>query len=144
MPTLDPNNLTIVRNRIDQFIAVGIVPVLSTIPPRTAPDFDTNLGDPYNEALRALAQELSLPLIDFSKELLLRRPDGTWANTLISSDGVHPSGGVNGYTQISDPYTDGGDASTHTTGDATLNSGYLLRTWLTVQKIKEIKQKVVD
>ena len=144
VPTSDPNNLTIVENRINQFIAVGIVPVLSTIPPRTDPVFDTNLGNPYNDALRALAQRLSLPLIDFSKELLLRRPNGTWANTLISADGVHPSGGVNGYSPISNPYADGGDAATHTTGDAALNSGYLLRTWLTVQKMKEIKQKVID
>ena len=144
VPTSDPTNLTIVRNRIDQFIAVGIVPVLSTIPPRTSPTFDITLGNPYNEALRALAEELSLPLIDYSKEILLRRPDGTWENTLIGPDGVHPSGGSNGYTSRSDPYADGGDASTHTTGDAALNSGQLLRTWLTVQKMKEIKQKAVD
>ena len=138
------NDMTFIKSRINEFIAAGIVPVLSTIPPRTDPVFDTTLGEPYNEALRALAEELSLPLIDYSKEILLRRPNGSWENTLISSDGVHPSGGFNGYSPISDPYADGGDALTHTTGDAALNSGYLLRTWLTVQKMKEIKQKAVD
>ena len=138
------NDLTFIKSRINEFIAAGIVPVLSTIPPRTDPVFDTTLGEPYNEALRALAEELSLPLIDYSKEILLRRPNGSWENTLISNDGVHPSGGFNGYSPISDPYADGGDALTHTTGDAALNSGYLLRTWLTVQKMKEIKQKAVD
>ncbi len=144
VPTSDPNDLTVIEQRVDQFIAVGIVPVLSTIPPRTSPTFDTQLGEPYNEALRALAQQLSLPLIDFKKELILRRPNGTWENTLISSDGVHPSGTSGIYMSNSNPYDDGGDPTTHTTGDAALWSGYLLRTWLTVQKIKEIKQKVID
>jgi len=138
------NDIAYVKSRIYQFIDAGIVPVLSTIPPRTNLDYNSTQTDPYNLALYALAEELSLPIIDFSREILLRRPDGTWENTLISTDGVHPSGKVNGYTPISDVYADGGDASTHTTGDAALNSGYLLRTWLTVQKIKEIKQKVVD
>jgi hypothetical protein len=140
----DPTDLTIVEQRIDEFSAVGIVPVLSTIPPRTDPVFETTLAEPYNAALRALAQQLSLPLIDYSKEILLRRPNGTWENTLISSDGVHPSGGGNGFTPESNPYTPGGDPTTNTTGEATLNSGYLLRTWLTIQKMKEMKQKVVD
>jgi lysophospholipase L1-like esterase len=138
------NNITYVEDRIKQFINAGIVPVLSTIPPRTNLDYNMDFADPYNAELLALAEKLSLPIIDYSKEILLRRPDGTWGNTLISDDGVHPSGKRNVYTPISDPYADGGDASTHTTGDAALNSGYLLRTWLTVQKMKEIKQKVVD
>jgi hypothetical protein len=142
------NDITFVKSRINEFIAAGIVPVLSTIPPRTDLVYNRDKADPYNLALYALAEELSLPLIDFSKEILLRRPNGTWEKTLIGNesgtDGVHPSGGVNGYSPISDPYADGGDASTHTTGNATLNSGYLLRTWLTVQKMKEIKQKVID
>jgi len=142
------NDMSVVRNRMNEFIAAGIVPVLCTIPPRTDLDYNRDKADPYNLKLYALAEELSLPIIDFSKEILLRRPNGTWEKTLIGNlsgtDGVHPTGGVNGYTPISDPYADGGDRATHTTGDATLNSGYLLRTWLTVQKMKEIKQKVVD
>ena len=32
----------------------------------------------------------------------------------------------------------------HTTGDASLNSGYLLRSWLTVQKLKQVKSYIVD
>ena len=138
------SNITFAEVRINEFIKAGIMPVLSTIPPRTHPTFDAELGGPYNKAIRALAERLSLPIIDFSKEILLRRPNGTWENTLISSDGIHPTGGVNGYSPASDPYADGGDALTHTTGDAALNSGYLLRTWLTVQKMKENKQQVVD
>ena len=115
-------------------MAVGIIPVLSTIPHGTAPVFDANLTGPYNEALRALVQRLSMPIIGFSEEIFLHRPNGTWENTLISSDGVHPSGGFNGYSPISDPYADGGDALTHTT----------IGIGVTVQKMKEIKQKAVD
>lgn len=137
-------NLAFVEGEINKLINVGIVPVLSTIPPRTDLDYNRDVADPYNVEILALAEKLSLPIMDYSKEILLRRPNGTWENTLISTDGVHPSGTVNGYSTISDPYADGGEAATHTTGDATFNSGYLLRTWLTVQKMKEVKQKVVD
>ena len=80
--------------------------------------------------------------IDYSKEIHLRRPNGTWENTLIGNDGMHPSGGVNGFGPDSDPYTPGGNPVTHTTGDAALNSGYLLRTWLSVQKMQEIKAEI--
>ncbi len=144
VPTSNPIDLSIVEQRVAEFIAVGIVPILSTIPPRTSATFDIERGNPYNTALRALAQQLSVPLIDYSKEILLRRPNGTWENTLIGNDGVHPSGGVNGYSPSSNPYLPGGDPDTHTTGDAALNSGYLLRTWLAVQKMQEIKALTIS
>lgn len=115
---------------------------MMTIGKRTSATFDIELGNPYNTALRALAQQLELPLIDYSKEILLRRPDGTWENTLIGNGGVHPSGGFNGYNPSSNPYTPGGDPITHTTGDAALNSGYLLRTWLAVQKMQDIRASI--
>ena len=65
-------------------------------------------------------------------------------DTLISADGVHPTSTGGGFTTISDPYTPGGDPVTSTTGDAVSNVGYLLRSWLTVQKLKEAKQYVID
>jgi len=48
-----------------------------------------------------------------------------------------------GYRADSDPYADGGDALTHTTGAAPLNVGYLLRSWLVVQKLKEVRAHVL-
>ena len=144
VPTLNPNDLSIVQQRANELIDVGIVPILSTIPPRTDDTYNQQLTYPYNAALLQLAQQMGLPIIDFAEEILLRRPNDTWANTLISNDGVHPSGGVNGYNADSNPYLPGGDPTAHITGTATLNSGYLLRTWLTVQKIKEIKKYAVD
>jgi hypothetical protein len=140
----DPQDLSVVLDRVNEFIAAGILPIVSTIPPRTDDPYNQQYAYPYNEALHAFAEQQSLPIIDYAQEILLRRPNGTWANTLISGDGVHPSGNRNGYTAESDPYLPGGNAANHITGDAALNSGYLLRTWLTVQKIKEIKRYVVD
>src|SRR5262249_32001409 len=75
-------------------------------------------------------------------EILARRPGTSWQNTLISSDGIHPTASGAGYSPSSDPYTPGGDPATQTTGDACLNDGYLLRSWLTIQKLGEVKQNV--
>ncbi|MBI3858172.1 MAG: hypothetical protein HY293_21025, partial [Planctomycetes bacterium] len=68
------------------------------------------------------------------------RSGTSWQNTLISGDGIHPTGGA----AAADPYTPGGDPSTHTTGTNCTNDGYLLRSWLTMQKLKEVKSYVID
>jgi hypothetical protein len=128
---------------VDKLEARHIVVVLSTIPPMTTSG--STLVDPYNSAIKNFAQTRGLPLIDFNAEILARKPGSTWQNTLISSDGVHPSasGGAS-YGAASDPYADGGNSSTHTTGPACSEVGYLLRSWLTVQKLKEVKNYVID
>lgn len=128
---------------VDKLEARHIVVVLSTIPPMTSSG--SSLVDPYNTAIRNFAQTRGLPLIDFYAEILARKPGSTWQNTLISGDGVHPSasGGAS-YGAASDPYADGGNSSTHTTGPACSEVGYLLRSWLTVQKLKEVKSYVID
>jgi len=123
--------------------AHNILPVLSTVPPQQ----DPVLGDAVvrlNAAIARLAQSRALPLIDLYQEVLLRRPSGTWYSTLISLDGVHPTAVAPGFDSASDPYLPGGDPAVHTTGDAALNVGYLLRGWPTVQKLKEIKREVID
>ena len=126
---------------ITAFEAQNIVVILSTIPPHSTNDIT---AADYSTAIRALAQERSLPLIDYRAEILARRSGTSWNGTLISGDGVHPSatGGI--YNAASDPYADGGNPSTHSTGAACDNSGYLLRSWLTIQKMKEVKATVVD
>lgn len=118
-----------------------IVPVLSTVPPRAGAD--QAVAD-FNAAIRDLAETRSLPLIDFHAEIMLRRPGSSWQGTLIGADGIHPTANNAGYTVTGDPYLPGGDPATHRTGDALLNSGYLLRSWLTVQKLKEIKAEIVE
>jgi MYXO-CTERM domain-containing protein len=112
-----------------------IVVVLSTIPPRAAGDVT-----PYNAAIRSFAASRGLPLIDYYAEILDRRPGDTWKNTLISGDGVHPTS-VN---SAADPYTPGGNPAAHQTGTNATNDGYLLRGWLTVQKLKEVRSYVAD
>jgi len=112
---------------------IGVV--LSTIPPRVGSDVTA-----YNAAIRAMAQARSLPLIDFYAEILARRSGTSWQNTLIGGDGIHPTGA----NSAADPYTPGGNPTTHTTGTNCLNEGYLLRSWLTMQKLKEVKSFVVD
>ena len=94
--------------------------------------------------MRALAQSRALPLIDYHREIVLRRPGTTWIGTLISTDGVHPTASGAGFTISSDPYAAGGDPATHTTGASLENVGYLLRSWLSVQKLKEVKRYVID
>jgi hypothetical protein len=118
---------------IDKLVAAKVIPILTTLPPRTGAD--TTVGN-FNTAIRNLAQTRAIPLIDFWAEIMRRRPGTTWQNTLISSDGVHPSstGGV--YNSSSDPYVNSGEPLS--------NVGYLLRSWLTVQKIAEVKAAVLD
>jgi hypothetical protein len=121
----------------------NIVVVLSTIPPST--QFDVTA---HNAQIRSFAQSHGLPLMDFNAEILARQPSA-WSTTLISSDGIHPSASGTGsggtaYDSASDPYANGGNISNNATGEAPTLVGYLLRSWLTVQKLKEVKSFVVD
>lgn len=131
------SNLTAI---VDKLEAQHILPVLMTIPPRLDP-YANLLVTRYNAVVTALARSRSLPLIAFYEELTLRRPGNSWLSTLMTSDGVHPTSAGGGYTADSNPYRNDGSG---TTGDALLNVGYLLRSWLTVQKLVEIKSAVVD
>ena len=103
--------------------------VLSTIPPHPG---QPELARAYNEALRRLARELSLPLIDYEREILKRRPDN-WNGTLLARGDVHPTASQGGATAVSAP-----------TAENLANSGYLLRGWLSVRKIAEVKTRVID
>jgi hypothetical protein len=118
----------------------GIVSIMSTIPPHHE---HIELGESYNAAIRSLAEDRTLPLIDFHAEILARRPGTTWNGTLIGLGDVHPTASGAGYSSSSDPYADGGDPARHQTGAAPANVGYLLRSWLTVQKLKEVRAAIL-
>lgn len=118
---------------IDKLLANKIIVALSTLPPKRVDMTDVQN---YNTAIRNLAQTKQLPLIDFYEEVMRRRPGDTWDGTLISGDGVHPTASSGGYLASSDPYAGNGAALSW--------SGYLLRCWLSVQKIQEIWTKVID
>lgn len=126
---------------VDALEARNIVPILSTLPPHYNAE---SLVLAYNAAIASLAQTRGLPLIDFHAEILARRPGTSWNGTLLNLDDVHPTASGAGYSSSSDPYTPGGNPASHTTGDACLNAGYLLRSWLAVQKLKEVKLYVAD
>ncbi len=132
------SDITVFTELVNALIAKKIVPIIITYTYRTDATFNTYV-DNYNIALKNLAQTMKLPLIDFQAELLARRPFSQWPGNYLS-DGTHYTNG----SGTADPYTPGGDPATHTTGDVMLNSGYKLRGWLIVQKMKEIKEMVID
>lgn len=114
---------------VDLHLERGIVPILSTIPPHIA---QRELARVCNVALRKLTKERQLPLIDYEAEILKRRPDD-WNGTLLNKDDVHPTAGVDKTSPTSAP-----------TAENLRNSGYLLRDWLSVEKLREVKTSVID
>jgi lysophospholipase L1-like esterase len=114
---------------VDLFSERGVICILSTIPPHPG---RADLVKSYNEALRQVAKARALPLIDFEREILKRRPDD-WNGTLLQKNDVHPTAAQGSATPTSEP-----------TAENLRDSGYLLRGWLSVRKIAEVKRKVID
>ena len=138
----NPGVFADLQRMVDLMISKGIVPIILTYTYRTDAAFNL-LVDQYNTALVAYAQAKKLPLIDLNKEMLARLPFAQWPGRFLS-DGVHYTRGTTPYPATGDPYANGGDPATHTTGLALTYNGYGLKGWLGVQKMKEIKQLVVD
>lgn len=114
---------------VEALLANGTVPILSTIPPYKGKD---DAVKAVNAALLDLVREKKVPHIDYHAEIVKRRPTD-WLGTLISGDGVHPTGDQGGAGPGSEPT------------EANLkNSGQLLRGWLSVRKIAEVKERVLD
>lgn len=114
---------------IDMVLDQGVICVLSTFAPLHN---RLELTKQYNEALRELAKERSIPLIDFEKEILTRRPDD-WNGTLQRKNNIHLTASEAG-----------GNAGAAPTPENLSKSGYLLRGWLSVQKVAEVKRRVLD
>jgi len=116
----------------DLLLANDTIVIFSTIPPRRnmIPTIEA-----YNVEIRSLAQAKKLPLIDFYEEMTRRRPGDSWDGTLMASDGLHPSAAGGSYDSSSDPYQNNGEPLSEV--------GYLLRCWLSVQKIKEVYDKAI-
>jgi lysophospholipase L1-like esterase len=114
---------------VDLVLGRGAICILSTIPPHPK---RLELAASYNKALRDLAKKRGLPLIDFEAEILNRRPKD-WNGTLLGKGDVHPTSKSAG--------TGAADAPTP---QNLRNSGYLLRCWLSVRKIAQVKKRVID
>jgi lysophospholipase L1-like esterase len=106
----------------------GTVPILSTIP-QMVPAWQ--LGEQYNTEIWRLAENHQLPVIDFYGEIEARQPEGAWNGTLLNKDDPHPTAERVGVTPESEP-----------TPSNLRESGYLLRGWLSVKKLSEVKQRV--
>lgn len=113
----------------DLILAAHAIPILSTIPPHPG---RTDLAKSCNDALRQVAKERNLPLIDYEQEILRRRPND-WNGTLLGNGDVHPTAAHAGVNASSAP-----------TAENLANNGYLLRGWLSVRKIGEVKRTVID
>ncbi|HEX7447847.1 MAG TPA: GDSL-type esterase/lipase family protein [Pirellulales bacterium] len=107
----------------------GVVLIVSTIPPHHARQ---QLAQQYNQVIRQLAKKHGLPLIDFEREIVKRRPND-WNGTLLNKDDVHPTAGNDKLNAASTP-----------TEENLRSCGYLLRGWLSVRKIAEVKRRAID
>jgi hypothetical protein len=112
---------------LDMILERGAIPIPTTAPPIKA---HPRPSAAYNEALRELAKERGLPLIDMEQEILKRRPDD-WYGTLMTR--MHLTASRAGVSPASEP-----------TAMNLRESGFLLRGWVTVRKIAEIKRRVLD
>ncbi len=115
---------------VQQILDNNTIPVLTTIPPNID---KMSLVRQYNEAIVEIARERKLPLIDLYGEILARQPGTAWNGTLITRNGPLLSAKVGDADTTSDP------------SDKNLKrSGYLLRGFLTVTKITQVKMDVID
>jgi hypothetical protein len=112
---------------LDLILARGAIPIPNTIPPFKAQPERTRQ---FNEALRALAKERGVPVLDLEREILKRRPDD-WFGPLMNR--IHLTAGQDGVGPASEP-----------TEENLKRCGYLLRGWLTVRKIAEVKRRVIE
>jgi hypothetical protein len=113
---------------LDMILEQGAaIPIPTTAPPIRA---HLKASRTYNEVLRDLARERGLPLIDMEQEILKRRPDD-WYSTLMTR--MHLTASRAGVNPASPP-------SPRNLSE----SGFLLRGWVTVRKIAEVKRRVLD
>jgi hypothetical protein len=68
-------------------IAAGVIPILSTIPPRPSDPLMDERARRYNEAIVKVAASEEVPLVNYWRALV----EGDTVNEGISGDGVHPN-----------------------------------------------------
>ena len=96
----------------DAIADLGVIPVLSTIPPEVAHIGDMRV-EIANRQIREVADELAIPYVDYYRLILHYQPVD-WFGTLIGPDGTHPSAGGGGrdFSQDGLTTTDGYAART--------------------------------
>lgn len=113
---------------VESVINSNAIPVLTTLPPMRAKNRHERLKK-INNLYLGLAAARKIPVLDLYGECVSRQPGGKWQGTLVGPDGVHLTHGL---------------ASGPPTKQNLAKCGYLVRCWTTVQKLKEVKAKVID
>lgn len=130
------------RQVIQHCLTNGTIVILTTMPPRSG---HFAKSKQFAAVARKLASELNLPLVDYSAQILQRRPedwDGSLPQfkdlpggdyevpTLIARDGVHPSNPklwVNDYSE-----------------EGLRHNGYTLRNYLTLLAYADVIEQVLQ
>ena len=113
---------------VSRLLDNGTVVILSTIPPLVV---NPMLAERYNGELWKVGERHKLPMIDYYGEIAARRPGMSWDGTLLEKGDPHPTASRAGVTPESEP-----------TRESLRESGYLLRGWLSVRKLVEVKERV--
>jgi lysophospholipase L1-like esterase len=125
---------------VDRCLQNGTIVILTTLPPRSGV---LDKAKQFAEALRRIAREKHVPLVDYQAEILKRRPDD-WDGslpkfknvkgseyevpTLIARDGVHPSN-PRAYQDYS--------------AKSLRSNGYALRNYLTLLAYADVVRNVL-
>ena len=79
------------KKLVQGFIDLGVIPVVSTIPPERAHIKDRKV-EIANKKIVELAKEMKIPYVDYYAAIKHHKPGNSWDGTLIANDGTHPSG----------------------------------------------------
>jgi hypothetical protein len=111
------------RRIVDISIEMGVVPILSTIPPKRLGDWDTTRVTQWNDIIRNLAWQYAIPLLDYWYALQSAPNQG------VGPDGIHPSVPPDGATGRFTP--------------TNLQYGYTLRNLTALQMLKAMMSGVM-
>lgn len=111
------------RQIVQISIDMGVVPVLSTIPPKQNDDWNAQRADQWNQIIRSIAHEYDVPLMDYWFALQKAPNHG------LGPDGIHPS------------VPSGGETGVFTSEN--LQFGYTIRNLTTLQMLNELWHNVL-
>jgi hypothetical protein len=113
------------RRIVDITIEYGVIPVLTTIPPKNTGHPNDGRLPAFNQVIINVAQGYDIPLIDYYSAML------PLPNLGLGDDGVHPSTPANWYQGT-------GDFS-----EANLQTGYVMRNLVTLQMLDALWRYVL-
>ncbi|HUU21014.1 MAG TPA: SGNH/GDSL hydrolase family protein, partial [Phycisphaerae bacterium] len=126
-----PDHTEMLAAVVDRCLADGTIPMLTTLPPRGDQKRSEHILNRVREIRRAqlaVARAKQIPLIDLYAEMLSRQPE-EW-DKILMGDTLHPS--------YRDPW------KMDFTAEGLKNSGYTLRSYLTMMRWVEVIEKVIQ